>query len=100
MPDVNAFICKTHIQLMKCETVHHAASPVTIMWINFFQNEEDVSRESSPCKSPDTGIKAQGTGLYPNEKATELVSKCCEETGMNSQKFICWGGAHNSIKVK
>lgn len=71
------------------------------MWIHFFfQNEEDMSRESSPCKSPDTGIKAQVTGLFLKEKATELVSKCSEETGMCNQKFIC-GGAHtcNSINL-
>lgn len=62
------------------------------MWIHFFQNEEEVSRESSPCKSPDTDIKEQGTGLHPKEQATELVSKFSEETGMDNQKFICWGG--------
>lgn len=54
----------------------------------FFQNEEDVSRESSPCKSPDTGIKEQGTQLHPKEQATELVSKFSEETGTDNQKFI------------
>jgi len=72
----------------------------TIMWIHFFQNEEEVSRESSPCKSPDTGIKEQGTGLYPKEQATELISKFAEETGMDNQEFICWGEAHSSITVK
>jgi len=50
-----------------------------------------VSRESSPCKSPNTGIKEQGTGLYPKEQAAELVSKYAEETGMDNQ-FLCWGG--------
>jgi hypothetical protein len=60
---------------------------------SFFQNEEDMSRESSPCKSPDTGIKEQGTELYPKEQATELVSKFSEETGTDNQKFIWeWGG--------
>jgi len=62
------------------------------MWIHFFQNEEEVSRESSPCKSPDTGIKEQETGLDPKEQATELVSKFSEETGMDNQKIICWEG--------
>jgi hypothetical protein len=67
----------------------------------FFQNEEEVSRESSPCKSPDTGNKEQGTGLYPKEQATELVAKLSEETGMDNHKFICWGGGtHNSITMK
>ena len=52
-----------------------------------------MSRESSPCKSPDTGIKEQGTELYPKEQATELVSKFSEETGTDNQKFIWeWGG--------
>lgn len=51
-----------------------------------------MSRESSPCKSPDTDIKEQGTGLYPEQKATELVSKFSEETGMDNQKFICLRG--------
>ena len=63
------------------------------MWIFFFfQNEEEVSHESSPCKSPDTGIKEEGTGLYPKEQAAELDSKFSEETGMDNQKFIRWGG--------
>jgi len=60
-----------------------------------------VSRESSPCKSPNTGIKEQGTGLYPKEQAAELVSKYAEETGMDNQ-FLCWGGGggHFSNKRK
>lgn len=51
-----------------------------------------MSRESSPCKSPDTGIKEQGTELYPKEQATDLVSKFSEETGTDNQKFIWEGG--------
>jgi hypothetical protein len=62
------------------------------MWIHFFQNEEEVSRESSPCKSPDTGIKEQGTALYPKEQATELVHKFSEETGIDTQEV--GGGGH------
>jgi hypothetical protein len=65
----------------------------------FFQNEEDVSRESSPCKSPDTGIKEQGTELYPKEEATESFLRFTEGTGTDNQKFICCKG-HNSIKMK
>ncbi|PNF20070.1 Phosphatidylserine synthase 1 [Cryptotermes secundus] len=34
-----------------------------VLWHKYFQNEDDMSRESSPCKSPDTGIEEQGTEL-------------------------------------
>jgi hypothetical protein len=55
-----------------------------------------MSRESSPCKSPDTGINEHGTELYSKEEATESVPKYSEETGMDNQKFTCWE-RHTSI---
>lgn len=42
-----------------------------VLWHKYFQNEDDMSRESSPSKSPDTGIVEQGTELCPKEQATE-----------------------------
>jgi hypothetical protein len=49
-----------------------------------------MSRESSPCKSPDTGIKEQGTEMYPKEQATESFPDS-EEIGMDNQKLVGWG---------
>ena len=37
----------------------------------FFQSEDDMSRESSPCKSPDTAIKEQPADL--DLKSSELI---------------------------
>jgi hypothetical protein len=53
------------------------------MWVIYFQNEDDISRESSPCKSPDTGTKEKGTELDPKEPATEAFTKPDEEIGMD-----------------
>jgi hypothetical protein len=47
----------------------------------YFQNEDDMSRESSPCKSPDTGIEEQATESFHNS----------EEIGMDNQKFVDGG---------
>lgn len=52
-----------------------------------FQNEDDLSRESSPCKSPDTGINEQGTELCPNKQATESFHNS-EEKGRDNQKLV------------
>jgi hypothetical protein len=53
----------------------------------YFQNEDDMSRESSPCKSPDTGIVEQATELCPKEQATESFHNP-EEIGMDNQKLV------------
>jgi len=55
-----------------------------------FQNEDDMSRESSPCKSPDTGNKERAAGLYPKEQTTEPFPKSSEEIGMITR--IWWVG--------
>lgn len=46
-----------------------------------------MSRESSPCKSPDTGIEEQGTELCPKEQATESFHNS-EEIGMDNEKLV------------
>jgi hypothetical protein len=57
------------------------------MWMISLQNEDDMSRESSPCKSPDMGINEQGTELCPKEQATESFYNS-EEKGMDNQKLL------------
>jgi hypothetical protein len=49
-----------------------------------------MSRESSPCKSPDTGNKERAAGLYPKEQTTEPFPKSSEEIGMITR--IWWVG--------
>ncbi|PSN46293.1 Phosphatidylserine synthase 1 [Blattella germanica] len=42
-----------------------------VLYHKYVQSEDDMSRESSPCKSPDTGFKEQATGL--DHKPAEII---------------------------
>jgi hypothetical protein len=53
-----------------------------------FQNEDDISRESSPCKSPDSGIKDKGAEFHPKEPTTEAFTKSTEEIGMDKHWWM------------
>jgi hypothetical protein len=64
-----------------------------------FQNEDDLSRESSPCKSPDTGIKEQGTELSPKEQATESFYNS-EEKGKDNQSWRKKTHSNKEVKQK
>jgi hypothetical protein len=54
----------------------------------YFQNEDDISRESSPCKSPDTSIKEKETELYPEKLATEAFTRWREEMGKDNHWWM------------